>query len=33
VEEVLMGKAKVSPIMNFLEIAAYLDGEERLYLQ
>ena len=33
VEEVLMGKAKVSPIMNFLEIAAYLDGKERLYLQ
>lgn len=33
VEEVLMGKAKVSPVMNFLEIAAYLDGKERLYLQ
>lgn len=33
VEEVLMGKAKVSPIMNYLEIAAYLDGKERLYLQ
>lgn len=33
VEEVLMGKAKVSPIMNFMEIAAYLDGKERLYLQ
>lgn len=33
VEEVLMGKAKNSPIMNYLEIAAHLDGEERLYLQ
>jgi metal-dependent HD superfamily phosphatase/phosphodiesterase len=33
VEEVLMGKAKISPIMNFLEIAAYLEGKERLYLQ
>lgn len=33
VEEVLMGKAKVSPIMNYLEIAAYLEGKERLYLQ
>lgn len=33
VEEVLIGKAKVSPIYNYLEIAANLDGEERLYLQ
>jgi metal-dependent HD superfamily phosphatase/phosphodiesterase len=33
VEEVLIGKAKVSPIMNFLEVAAYLEGKERLYLQ
>ncbi len=33
VEEVLMAKAKLSPIMNYLEIAAYLDGKERLYLQ
>lgn len=33
VEEVLMGKAKLSPIMNFLEIAAFLNGQERLYLQ
>jgi metal-dependent HD superfamily phosphatase/phosphodiesterase len=33
VEEVLIGKAKISPIMNFLEIAAYLEGKERLYLQ
>jgi metal-dependent HD superfamily phosphatase/phosphodiesterase len=33
VEEVLMGKAKVSPIMNYMEISAYLDGKERLYLQ
>lgn len=33
VEEVLIGKAKISPIMNFLEVAAYLDGKERLYLQ
>lgn len=32
VEEVLMGKAKASPIFNHLEIAAYLDGVERLYL-
>lgn len=33
VEEVLIGKAKLSPIMNYLEVAAYLDGKERLYLQ
>lgn len=33
VEEVLMGKAKMSPIMNHLEIAAHLDGQERLYLR
>lgn len=33
VEEVLIGKAKASPIMNYLEIAAYLEGKERLYLQ
>ncbi len=33
VEEVLMAKAKLSPIMNYLEIAAYLDEKERLYLQ
>lgn len=33
VEEVLIGKARVSPIMNFLEIAAHLEGKERLYLQ
>ncbi|MGI8904913.1 MAG: phosphohydrolase [Candidatus Sumerlaeaceae bacterium] len=33
VEEVLIGKAKISPIMNFLEIAAHLEGKERLYLQ
>lgn len=33
VEEVLIGKAKLSPIMNFLEIAAHLEGKERLYLQ
>lgn len=33
VEEVLIGKAKASPIMNFLEIAAHLEGKERLYLQ
>lgn len=33
VEEVLLGKAKASPIMNSLEIAAHLDGKERLYLQ
>lgn len=33
VEEVLIGKAKMSPIMNFLEIAAHLEGKERLYLQ
>jgi metal-dependent HD superfamily phosphatase/phosphodiesterase len=32
VEEVLMGKAKASPIFNHLEIAAHLDGVERLYL-
>lgn len=33
VEEVLMAKTKISPIMNYVEIAAYLDGKERLYLQ
>lgn len=33
VEEVLIGKAKVSPIMNYLEVAAHLEGKERLYLQ
>lgn len=33
VEEVLIGKAKVSPIMNYLEIAAHLEGKERLYLR
>jgi len=33
VEEVLIGKAKASPIMNLLEIAAHLEGKERLYLQ
>lgn len=33
VEEVLIGKAKASPIMNYLEIAAHLEGKERLYLQ
>lgn len=33
VEEVLMAKAKLSPIMNYMEIAAYLEGKERLYLQ
>jgi metal-dependent HD superfamily phosphatase/phosphodiesterase len=32
VEEVLMGKAKASPIFNHLEIAAHLDGVERRYL-
>ncbi len=32
-EEVLMGKAKASPIMNQLEIAAHIDGKERLYLR
>lgn len=33
VEEVLIGKAKVSPIMNYVEIAAQLEGKERLYLR
>lgn len=33
VEEVLIGKARISPIMNYLEIAAHLEGQERLYLQ
>jgi uncharacterized protein len=33
VEEVLMGKAKASPIMNHLEIAAHVNGQERLYLR
>jgi uncharacterized protein len=33
VEEVLMGKAKVSPIMNYIEVAAHLEGKERLYLR
>lgn len=33
VEEVLMGKARNSPIMNYVEIAAHLEGKERLYLQ
>jgi uncharacterized protein len=33
VEEVLIGKAKVSPIMNYVEIAAHLEGKERLYLR
>lgn len=33
VEEVLIGKAKASPLMNYLEIAAHLEGKERLYLQ
>lgn len=33
VEEVLMAKAKLSPIMNYVEIAAFLNDQERLYLQ
>ena len=32
-EEVLMGKAKASPIMNHLEIAAHVNDEERVYLR
>jgi metal-dependent HD superfamily phosphatase/phosphodiesterase len=33
VEEVLIGKARISPIMNYLEIAAHLEGKERVYIQ
>lgn len=33
VEEVLIGKARISPIINFLEVAAHLEGKERIYIQ